>query len=246
MELKYIKNGDYCIPNLKLENLENQYNINKYGMLKLDWLKKNKKAFYTELLMTGKLNNYLFSVGNEAKTMVENIVKIYVEKINLIEKTFEDIKHIDKYGNEFWYAKEFMTLLEYSSWKSLYNVIKRAKISCKNSGYVVEDNFSEIIKPDTTIKEVVDYKFTRFACYLIIINTDPRKKSVALGKTYIAIQTRKRELAEKELPMRHFIMSQAEQKIKREGITDETEANKIRLKIEKDIRNMVNKELNYL
>lgn len=169
-----------------------------------------------------------------------------LEEINVIGKTFEDIKHIDKYGNEFWYAREFMTLLEYSNWESFYKVIKKAKISCENSGYVVEDNFSEFIKPDTIIKEVTDYKLTRFACYLIIINADPRKKSVALGKTYIAIQTRKRELAERYLPMKMFIMSQAEQKIKREGITDETEANKIRLKIEKDIRNMVNRELKCL
>ena len=90
MELNYIKNGDYYIPNLKLEKQKNQYNINKYGLLKLDYLKENKRAFYSELLMKNELNKYLFSVGNEAKDMVENIVKNYVDNDKtLTEKTKE-------------------------------------------------------------------------------------------------------------------------------------------------------------
>ena len=169
-----------------------------------------------------------------------------LEEINVIQKTFEDIKHIDKNGLEYWYAKELMKLLEYSTWESFHRVIKKAEVSCKNSGCIIEDNFFNIIKSNNIIEEIIDYKLTRFACYIIIINADPRKKVVALGKSYIAIQTRKRELAEKELPMKLFAMSQAEQKIKREGITDEAEANEIRLKMEKDVRNLVNSQLKYL
>ena len=111
MELNYIKNGDYCIPNLKLEEQENQYNINKYGLLKSDWLKKNKKAFYTELLMTGKLNNYLFSVGNEAKDMVENIAKSYVENDKTLTEKLKEtnqmewVQKINNYRNR---AEEFV------------------------------------------------------------------------------------------------------------------------------------------
>jgi len=111
MELNYIKNGDYYIPNLKLEEQENQYIINKYGLLKLDWLKKNKKIFYTELLMAGKLNKYLFSVGNEAKTMVENIVKSYVENDKeLTEKTKEinQMEWVQKMNNYRNRAEEFV------------------------------------------------------------------------------------------------------------------------------------------
>ena len=111
MELNYIKNGDYYIPDLKLEEQENHYNINKYGLLKLDWLKKNKKTLYTELLMTGKLNNYLFSVGNEAKVMVENIVKSYIENDKALTEKLKEtnqMEWVQKMNNYKYIAEEFV------------------------------------------------------------------------------------------------------------------------------------------
>ena len=111
MELNYIKNGDYYIPNLKLDEGTSEHKINKYGMLKLNWLKKNKKAFYTELLMKNELNNYLFSVGNEATVMVEKLVKSYVENdIELTEKTKEtnQMEWVQKMNNYKNMAEEFV------------------------------------------------------------------------------------------------------------------------------------------
>ena len=111
MQVNYTRNGDYYIPKLKLEEQENQYNINKYGLLKLDWLKKNKKAFYTKLLMKNELNKYLFSVGNEAKDMVETIVKSYAENdAELTEKLKEtnQMEWVQKINNYKNMAEEFV------------------------------------------------------------------------------------------------------------------------------------------
>ena len=111
MQVNYIKNGDYYIPNLKLEKEKGNHRINKYGLLKLDWLKENKKAFYTELLMKNELNNYLFSVGNEAKVMVEKLIKSYVKNdLELTEKTKEtnQMEWVQKMNNYKNMAEEFV------------------------------------------------------------------------------------------------------------------------------------------
>lgn len=126
------------------------------------------------------------------------------EIIKITEKTFEDIKHIDKDGFEFWYGRELMTSLEYSSWDKFKAVIAKAKISCENSGSLVTEHFSQEGKslnlPNGAMKysEDYDYKLTRYACYLIAQNGSPRKKAVALAQTYFAVKTRERELTEEE------------------------------------------------
>ena len=119
------------------------------------------------------------------------------------EKTFEDIKHIDEMGNEYWEARELMPALEYSKWEHFAKVINKAKISCKLSGFNVDEHFplkgKTIIMPKGATKEVIDYKLSRYACYLIVQNASPaRHKTVALGQTYFAVQTHKMELTEKE------------------------------------------------
>lgn len=119
------------------------------------------------------------------------------------EKTFEDIKHIDELGNEYWEARELMLALEYSKWEHFAKVINKAKISCKLSGFNVDDHFPVIGKmikmPKGATKEVIDYKLSRYACYLIVQNASPvRHKSVALGQTYFAVQTRKMEITQEE------------------------------------------------
>ena len=119
------------------------------------------------------------------------------------EKTFEDIKHIDELGNEYWEARELMLALEYSKWEHFAKVINKAKISCKLSGANVDDLFPVIGKtikmPKGAAKEVIDYKLSRYACYLIVQNASPvRHKSVALGQTYFAVQTRRMEITQEE------------------------------------------------
>jgi len=118
------------------------------------------------------------------------------------EKTFEEIKHIDEQGNEYWEARELMGALEYSKWEHFAKVINKAKISCNISGFNTEEHFpvkGKIVKSGATTKEVIDYKLSRYACYLIVQNASPaRHKSVALGQTYFAVQTRKMEITEEE------------------------------------------------
>lgn len=114
-------------------------------------------------------------------------------------KTFEAIKHVEDGGNEFWYARELAPVLEYVQWRNFAKVLDRAVLACKNSGYAVPDHFAEaskIVKAGVTSKPVIDYKLSRYACYLIVQNGDPRKEVIALGQTYFAIQTRRQEVAD--------------------------------------------------
>ena len=116
------------------------------------------------------------------------------------ERTFEDIKHIDDRGNEFWLARELQSVLEYSEWRNFEKVIKKAKVACKNAGALEKDHFVDINKmielPNTAIREIADIMLTRYACYLIVQNGDPDKEVIALGQTYFAVKTRQQELIE--------------------------------------------------
>ena len=118
------------------------------------------------------------------------------------EKMFEDIKHIDENGDEYWNARELMPLLEYTEWRKFKGVIIKAIINCKSSNYKALDHFVGADKMvyigSNTKRNINDYKLSRYACYLIVLNCDPRKKVIALAKTYFAIQTRKQELSDNE------------------------------------------------
>ena len=128
-----------------------------------------------------------------------NEIKEYTEKI------FEDIKHFDEEGNEYWYARELQTALDYKEWRKFENVIYKAKIACNNSNIDINEQFVGIDKLSINVnggKRIInDYKLSRYACYLIAQNGDSRKKTIALAQTYFAIQTRKQELSEKEYSM---------------------------------------------
>ena len=123
-----------------------------------------------------------------------------LEKNN--NKTFEDIKHVDENGLEFWYARELMTILQYANWQNFEKIIEKAKIACKNSSINVLDHFTDVDKMvqigSGAERKQKDYKLTRYAGYLIAQNGDSRKKVIALAQTYFAIQTRKQEISEKE------------------------------------------------
>ena len=114
-------------------------------------------------------------------------------------KRFEDIKHIREDGSEYWSARELAPALEYTQWRNFENVIKRAVIACENSGHSILDDFAEvskIVEAGATSKPKKDYELSRYACYLIVQNGDPRKQVIALGQTYFAIQTYRQELAD--------------------------------------------------
>ena len=121
---------------------------------------------------------------------------------NINETIFESIKHVDEDGNEYWYARELQKVLEYKRWDKFYNVIESAQVACSISNNNVLDHFSQVGKMvdigSNTSRNIVDYKLSRYACYLIAQNGDSRKKVIALAQTYFAIQTRKQELLELE------------------------------------------------
>ena len=114
-------------------------------------------------------------------------------------KRFEDIKHVRNDGTEYWSARELAPALEYSKWENFHKVIKRAMISCENSGRSILDQFPEVrnlVEGGVAPRSKFDYELTRYACYLIVQNGDPRKEVIALGQTYFAIQTYRQEVAD--------------------------------------------------
>ena len=121
---------------------------------------------------------------------------------NKTKTAFESIKHIDENGVEFWYARELMDTLEYKDWRYFDNVIEKAKIACENSAISKEEHFvvdNKTIKmPKNATKEIKDYILSRYACYLIAQNANPRLKTVATAQTYFAVQTRKQEITRQE------------------------------------------------
>ena len=116
------------------------------------------------------------------------------------ENLFENIKHVNEYGQEFWYARELQPLLEYSQWRRFAEAIERAKTACANSGHDVEEHFADVGKssemPKGGVRIIEDFMLSRYACYLIVMNGDPRKEVIALGQTYFAVKTRQQELIE--------------------------------------------------
>ncbi len=129
------------------------------------------------------------------------------ELIKQTEKTFENIKHIDENGNEFWYARELMIVLGYKDWRYFDSVIEKSKIACENSNITVLEHFvvnNKLSKRANNAEvKIKDYRLTRYACYLIAQNANPKLKSVAFAQTYFAVKTRQQELTEeqyKQLP----------------------------------------------
>lgn len=116
------------------------------------------------------------------------------------ESTFENIKHIDEYGEEYWLARELQTVLEYTKWDNFSRVIEKAKEACKNSNNIVSEHFADVGKtsamPQGGERIIVDIELSRYACYLIVQNGDPSKQVIALGQTYFAVKTRQQEVIE--------------------------------------------------
>ena len=118
------------------------------------------------------------------------------------ESMFEQIKHTDDYGNEYWMARQFAKVLGYTDFRNFTGVIEKAQEACKNSGnnpldHLVESNEMVAIGSGA-MREMSSYKLSRYACYLIVQNADPSKEVVAMGQTYFAVQTRIREIQQME------------------------------------------------
>ncbi len=119
---------------------------------------------------------------------------------NYSESLFESIRHINEYGEEFWYARELQAALEYTEWRNFKKVIDKAMLACETSDNLVLDHFVDVNKMveigSETERSISDMALSRYACYLIVQNGDPRKKVIALGQTYFAVKTRQQELIE--------------------------------------------------
>ena len=114
------------------------------------------------------------------------------------EQIFESIKHVNENGQEYWLARELQPVLEYTQWRNFNEAIERAKLACKNSGFDPSDHFADVSKMvalgSGAAREIEDYMLSRYACYLIVMNGDPRKEVIAVGQSYFAVKTRQQEL----------------------------------------------------
>jgi DNA-damage-inducible protein D len=120
---------------------------------------------------------------------------------------FEEIKHTNEIGQEYWSARELFEVMEYVKWDKFINVVDKARQACENAVQASIYHFLQVEKmielPKGAKRMIVDLHLTRYACYLIVQNADPSKEVVALGQTYFAIQTRKQEILEEEYGKLH-------------------------------------------
>jgi len=126
------------------------------------------------------------------------------QEISLLKSKFDELAHVDEStGIEFWYARELQAAFSYSQWRRFNEVIEKAKLSCNVSGNIVSNHFADVGKMvdlgSGAIREIADVKLTRYACYLIAQNGDPRKEEIAFAQSYFAQQTRKQELIEEHM-----------------------------------------------
>lgn len=126
------------------------------------------------------------------------------EIITRLSKSFEEAAHIEQ-GVEYWMARDIQELLEYNDWRNFFNVIEKAKIACQNSSQPINNHFGDVTKMvklgSGSEREIPDIMLSRYACYLVAQNGDPRKEPIAFAQSYFALQTRKQELLEKHIQM---------------------------------------------
>lgn len=144
------------------------------------------------------------------------------EVITRLHKSFEDCAH-EKEGVEYWLARELQALLGYAQWRRFEEVIERAKTACANAGQAVEDHFADVGKMvdlgSGSTREISDLALTRYACYLIAQNGDPRKEAIAFAMTYFAVQTRKQELIEARIAERERVQAREKLSLSQKGLS---------------------------
>lgn len=126
------------------------------------------------------------------------------DTIKNLNSCFEEFAY-EQDGVEYWMARELQELLGYTDWRNFNNIVTKAKESCKTSGEAVSDHFVDVNKtipmPKGATKEVSDFMLTRYACYLIAQNGDPKKEQIAFAQSYFAVQTRKQEILEQHIQL---------------------------------------------
>lgn len=132
------------------------------------------------------------------------MIIIDTQEVSLLKSKFDELAHVDENtGIEFWYARELQEAFSYSQWRRFNEVVEKAKLSCKVSGNIVSNHFADVGKMvdlgSGATREIADVKLTRYACYLIAQNGDPRKEEIAFAQSYFAQQTRKQELIEEHM-----------------------------------------------
>ena len=124
------------------------------------------------------------------------------EVVILLREKFEEYA-FEENGVEFWFGRDLQELLGYSEWRNFKNAIEKAKTSCKNNGFKDIDHFVDVNKMvpigSGSEREIKDIVLTRYACYLIAQNGDPKKQEIAFAQSYFALQTRKQELLEERI-----------------------------------------------
>ena len=149
---------------------------------------------------------------------------------------FDSIKQLDDEGNEYWYARDLQGILEYSEWRNFYKIIEKAKNACEASGHAVQSEFVDVNKlvdvGANLQRSIQDIVLSRYACYLIAMNGDPRKEVIALAQTYFAVKTHKQE--QLELQKEDSLRLQIRQDIKEHNISLAEAANQAGIKEPRD------------
>lgn len=149
---------------------------------------------------------------------------------------FDSIKQLDDKGNEYWYARDLQGILEYSEWRNFYKIIEKAKNACEASGHAVQSGFVDVNKlvdvGANLQRSIQDIVLSRYACYLIAMNGNPRKEVIALAQTYFAVKTHEQE--QLELQKEDSLRLQIRQDIKEHNISLAEAANQAGIKEPKD------------
>lgn len=148
---------------------------------------------------------------------------------------FDSIKHVGENGCEYWEARELQIMLGYKEWRLFSAVIEKAQIACSQSNNSISSHFGvypKIVKAGAATKNIIDYKLSRYACYLIVQNANPKYEAVALGQTYFAVQTRKQELSEKE----YSELTEDEKRIYRRRQTKDGNKSLYRVAVDKGVK----------
>ena len=155
---------------------------------------------------------------------------------NTYQSPFESIKQIDDDGIEYWYARDIQEILEYSEWRNFSKIIEKAKSACETSGHAVQSEFVDVNKlvdvGANLQRSIQDIVLSRYACYLIAMNGNPRKEVIALAQTYFAVKTHEQE--QLELQKEDSLRLQIRQDIKEHNISLAEAANQAGIKEPKD------------